>query len=247
MPPIRKGDGTPVAPKGISQVRTGDGRILFDGVAIPDKGLVQRNPFDEGSGSAVSDVVGDNDGTIQGANWESSVGSGANHLDFPSSGDRVEWADIPTPAADTGATIAFWCFPRSLDTILSKNNFSDDERIWDFVNSDGNLRFRAYEDPSDTDSAKTALLPFDSSEWQMFTGVIDLDEGEIRAYVNTSESVGDSIATFDDISTNAAMGVRSDDNSNSSDMGGDHLFVYDRPFDSDDVSELYNATKDDYE
>ena len=36
MPPIRKGDGTPVTPKGISQIRTGDGRILFDGVAIPD-------------------------------------------------------------------------------------------------------------------------------------------------------------------------------------------------------------------
>jgi len=37
MPPIRKGDGTPVAPKGISQVRTGDGRIFFDGPAIPDE------------------------------------------------------------------------------------------------------------------------------------------------------------------------------------------------------------------
>ena len=36
MPPIRKGDGTPVTPKGISQIRTGDGRILFDGDAIPD-------------------------------------------------------------------------------------------------------------------------------------------------------------------------------------------------------------------
>ena len=36
MPPIRKGDGTPVEPKGVSQIRTGDGRILFDGPAIPD-------------------------------------------------------------------------------------------------------------------------------------------------------------------------------------------------------------------
>jgi len=35
MPPIRKGDGTAVAPKGISQVRTGDGRVLFDSPAIP--------------------------------------------------------------------------------------------------------------------------------------------------------------------------------------------------------------------
>ena len=46
MPPIRKGDGTPVAPKGISQVRTGDGRILFDGVAIPDSDIAQ---FEDGS------------------------------------------------------------------------------------------------------------------------------------------------------------------------------------------------------
>ena len=36
MPPIRKGDGTPVEPKGVSKIRTGDGRILFDGPAIPD-------------------------------------------------------------------------------------------------------------------------------------------------------------------------------------------------------------------
>ena len=40
MPPIRKGDGTPVTPKGISQIRTGDGRILFDGVAIPDSAVL---------------------------------------------------------------------------------------------------------------------------------------------------------------------------------------------------------------
>ena len=41
MPPIRKGDGTPVTPKGISQVRTGDGRILFDGVATSDSDDLQ--------------------------------------------------------------------------------------------------------------------------------------------------------------------------------------------------------------
>jgi len=39
MPPIRKGDGTRLVPDGISQVRTGDGRILFDRVAIPDSEL----------------------------------------------------------------------------------------------------------------------------------------------------------------------------------------------------------------
>ena len=49
MPPIRKGDGTPVEPKGVSQIRTGDGRILFDGVAIPD--IVVSRPSDDSSDS----------------------------------------------------------------------------------------------------------------------------------------------------------------------------------------------------
>ena len=53
MPPIRKGDGTPVTPKGISQIRTGDGRILFDGVAIPD--TVVSRPEDDVSSD--SDVI----------------------------------------------------------------------------------------------------------------------------------------------------------------------------------------------
>ena len=50
MPPIRKGDGTPVTPKGISQVRTGDGRILFDGVAIPDSVVAHWAADDLSSG-----------------------------------------------------------------------------------------------------------------------------------------------------------------------------------------------------
>ena len=43
MPPIRKGDGTPVEPKGVSQIRTGDGRILFDGPAISDSVLLPES------------------------------------------------------------------------------------------------------------------------------------------------------------------------------------------------------------
>lgn len=44
MVPIRKGDGTTVVPDGIGQVRTGDGRVLFERVerdAIPDSGDLQ--------------------------------------------------------------------------------------------------------------------------------------------------------------------------------------------------------------
>ena len=36
MAPIRKGDGTPLEIPGVSEVRSGDGRVFFEGDAIPD-------------------------------------------------------------------------------------------------------------------------------------------------------------------------------------------------------------------
>ena len=36
MAPIRKGDGTPLEMPGVSEVRSGDGRVFFEGGAIPD-------------------------------------------------------------------------------------------------------------------------------------------------------------------------------------------------------------------
>jgi len=55
MPPIRKGDGTAVAPKGISQVRTGDGRILFDGPALPDSVVDDFEQYTPGGSTDLSD------------------------------------------------------------------------------------------------------------------------------------------------------------------------------------------------
>ena len=73
MPPIRKGDGTPVAPKGISQVRTGDGRILFDDVAIPDSGLLQHYAADSGALNSSDEQAGDGEAV---ETWEDLSGNG---------------------------------------------------------------------------------------------------------------------------------------------------------------------------
>jgi len=65
MAPIRKGDGTGVAPKGISQVRTGDGRILFDGPAIPDSVLTpESNDLDHFNGDTDNFTIDDSPPTI---------------------------------------------------------------------------------------------------------------------------------------------------------------------------------------
>jgi len=65
MPPIRKGDGTAVVPKGISQVRTGDGRILFDGPALPDSVVLpESNDLDHFDGPTTAYDINDNSPVI---------------------------------------------------------------------------------------------------------------------------------------------------------------------------------------
>jgi len=46
MAPIRKGDGTPLEIPGVQEVRSGDGRVFFEGGAIPDS-VVSRPPDDD--------------------------------------------------------------------------------------------------------------------------------------------------------------------------------------------------------
>ena len=89
MPPIRKGDGTPVEPKGVSQIRTGDGRILFDGPAIPDAAVL-RYPFIEGSGTTVTETIEGQDGTISGAGWVSNNWQEGWALDGDGTDDYVD-------------------------------------------------------------------------------------------------------------------------------------------------------------
>jgi len=83
MPPIRKGDGTAVSPKGISQVRTGDGRILFDG---PD--IVTQYQFEDDTDTSVAiDSVGNYDSDLSGPSYTTNSKCGDYALDFDGSGD----------------------------------------------------------------------------------------------------------------------------------------------------------------
>ena len=92
MVPIRKGDGTTVVPDGIGQVRTGDGRILFEGDAIPDSVVDNMDLYwqiDEGSGSDLEDSLGDVSATISGAEWSSDADFD-NYLVFDGVDDELQ-------------------------------------------------------------------------------------------------------------------------------------------------------------
>ena len=90
MAPIRKGDGTPLEIPGVSEVRSGDGRVFFEGDAIPDSALYHY-PFLERSNSTVVEELENEDATAQGTTnvsnnwWEGFAedGDGTDYIEFP--------------------------------------------------------------------------------------------------------------------------------------------------------------------
>jgi len=66
MAPIRKGDGTPLEIPGVQEVRSGDGRVFFEGDAIPDSGNLQSH-------YVASELNADDGDTV--SEWPDQVGS----------------------------------------------------------------------------------------------------------------------------------------------------------------------------
>ena len=137
MPPIRKGDGTPVTPKGISQVRTGDGRILFDGVAIPDSALLHF-PFRERSDSTLVEEIGGYDGTANGltnvsGNWWDGYAEDGDGVD--AYGDLGDWTEVNFGERLVGE----WGLAFTLETTddgveaLGTDRSSEENATWLFV------------------------------------------------------------------------------------------------------------------
>jgi len=181
MPPIRKGDGTAVAPKGISQVRTGDGRILFDGPAIPDGG-VSRWKFAEGSGETVADDWNDNDGTIDGPSWQSDGQVGDFYLEFDDSrADRVVVPHDDNLDIEGSMTLMCWIRGESSNTARIIVKGDPDNKSYELWQpSSGGLSLRI----NGNDDARGGSL---DSDWNHCAGVFDADDGEIRVYINGSE------------------------------------------------------------
>ena len=225
-----------------------DGAEIDVGSAIPDSGLVQRNPFDEGSGSTVADAAGSNDGTVVGASWDDTDGRGGWNLDFDGTDNHVSWDNIDT--GDGDFTIIFWCYPRDLDWVFTKFNPGGDERNWLFREVDSEFRFDFYSDPSAAGASTSITVPRNNNEWQMFAAGVDFDGDIVRLFRFRDGDV-DSASDTDtgtptNTNTETTLGVRSDDKTNASDMRADHPFVYHRAPEQDWIQDVYDGTKGDY-
>ena len=144
-----------------------DGAVVFDDT-IRDS-VVNRLPLDEGSGTDVSDSVGNADGTlVNGGDWTTDsrfFGGTAPYFDGAS--EYGEWQ----PRTQAPITWTFRCVLDSLDTVqypFGHNNhpslnYRSDDEIWRFF--DGSGAFIDVTDPSSnvSESLRVLALRLDSN------------------------------------------------------------------------------------
>ena len=217
MAPIRKGDGTALEIPGVSEVRSGDGRVFFEGDAIPDS-AVDQYEIDEGSADTLTNATGTIDATITGASWtENADLVGGWGLSFDGSGsDRVDTDSVLDNPIDNNPSFAFAVTIDPND--LSSNQYlmrleNPEDHFYNLQIDDGNIVARGRPDGS-TDIENGATLP----DELVRAGVeFDGDNMEARVYVN---GVDESEGLTGHTGINEVVGTRLGDDPNN-----------DRPYD----------------
>ena len=241
MPPIRKGDGTPVAPKGISQIRTGDGRILFDGVAIPDSDLLQAHwntneelITDNGDVSEIPDLTDNNNdltGTISTINGDGF--NGKTTVQTTGSSDKVDtdWSDL-SPPFDYYGLVRYTGGGGGSSTELMFDSSAGDGVRFDSLDSGDEWRFRG----------GNSIIGGDvDTEWHIFSWLLR-ESGED----STTRIDGSDVLTGDleDVeATDFHFGARSD-----GDFEGDwellEFMVYESSTTPEDVERYLDRNSD---
>ena len=114
MAPIRKGDGTPLEIPGVSEVRSGDGRVFFEGDARPDSAEYHW-PLDDGEGTTPREALQDGfDAEFVGSpSWVDGGWIGGYALDLDGDEDAVA---LPKDAFEDVVTQAEWGIAFSVES-----------------------------------------------------------------------------------------------------------------------------------
>ncbi|MCK6211738.1 LamG domain-containing protein [Georgenia sp. EYE_87] len=215
--------------------------------AATDEGLVGGWRMDEGSGSAVVDSVGDNDGTIQGSVARIPGHRGSGALDF--TGGRVTIPDSPELDLTGPMSVAAWVNPDAFATesIVKKAvqgvtggyelSLSNNDVAFFRLNQQTNQNtFRV--DSSATPGAVTAVTP---GQWNHLVGVYD--GTSMTLYVNGNARP--SITGPAEVATNdlpLTIGAQSDSSGSTPFNGAvDSVHIYDRALTPAEITELMNA------
>jgi len=198
-----------------------------------NEGLVGYWSFDEGAGEIANDLIGGNDGALAfGTAWTDGQIGGA--LSFDGIDDYVDTGLKINQNGSTSITMSAWVYPTSLkdgkQQIISADNGGFDWSLnirngkWQVFTGEGTL---------------ITEFTIELNEWQHVVAVFDVDDIEVRFYINGSISAVTS-KLYTDVSTNH---FRFGDNPgpwNEYFEGKiDEVSIYDRALSTEDVQQLH--------
>ena len=213
--------------------------------AIPDS--VLKQPWDEGEGTTVSDSSGNNDGTIDGANWvEDSEFEGGWKLNFDDE-DKVDADNILSELQDDEEYLIAITIEADEDSgrhtfIEQSDNDTRDIAVGFFdggdinTRSDHNTDSRRVTNGATTDRTRVAVYVNNDST--------DDSNDETRIYLNgerADDADGeDLVSTGGD--TGLAFGGRTDNDSEGFSGDADNPEIWHEPEDPDELAQLdYDA------
>jgi len=234
MAPIFTPDGAEVSevilPDGAtaSEVVAPDGSTVFS--AIPDSGTNQWK-HSAGSGTTLSDSIGNINGTINGATWQTGVGAGNAYLDYDGVDDFTDLGSASQTAfkhfTEQGqGTWFMWINPDSVSSgQVAGNSFAltvtgfgvrlDSGQLDVFVGNGSDAISRATGGSISTGSWQPVAFTMDGSTTRAFVG-------DPISQV-ASDSVGST--TTNDFGENVEFGRRADDGTAEYDGGIDLSFA----------------------
>lgn len=117
MRPARQGDGTGLSASGFSEVRKGDGTVLWSAAPdIPDSVETQYRFEDDSDTTTALDGVGSNNATISGPTYTSNAAKGSHAIEddgVDRSGNNVESnATVDLVASGDSQALSVGCFAR---------------------------------------------------------------------------------------------------------------------------------------
>ena len=197
MPPIRKGDGTPVTPKGISQIRTGDGRILFDGPAIPDSVILQpeSNDLDSANGDTSDYEINSDPPQYKTDNKiESTVGDANTRVFWPEgtlNNDPQQGFELSAIMTTAESSEGDTADPTYLFGVQDNNNFY----AVGLFTGGGDVELAVYKDGLTSDDiVSRTTVPVDFNDGYEYTAEWESNEITARIYEidqNTGERLSD--------------------------------------------------------
>lgn len=204
------------------------------------RGCVAWWPMLEGAGNTLHDVIGGNNGTINGALWT------PRGLDFDGSNDHV---DVGDNLDQTGSfTISAWIKPETIGyatggRLVVKDDHSGAGDGWAFTLADlgdGALRFFIRNaSPASTDTATGVI---DALTWYHVVARFDADENTKSIYVNAVREAHDTGVTGGPVNNSNALGFARDPDGTSGDPYDgilNDVRIYPRPLSESEIQDLY--------